>query len=115
MMGIYSATIAMVLVFTIEFGMTEDTNRIFIPCSDTLVQKKDGFTFGLAFAAKESFYVNNVELSPCDKRLALSSKSSQVAMFRPKVDQITLLTINTTSGSFSPACFLFPPVSSNLL
>lgn len=115
MMGIYSAAIAMVLVFTIEFGMTEDTNRIFSPCSDTLVQKKDGFTFGLTFAAKESFYVNNVELSPCDKRLALSSKSSQVAVFRPKVDQITLLTINTTSGSFSPVCFLFPPVSSDLL
>ncbi|GLJ15097.1 hypothetical protein SUGI_0246750 [Cryptomeria japonica] len=101
-MGIHAVAIAIVCVLMIEFVMADDNNRVFSPCSDTLVQKKDGFTFGLAFATRESFFSNNVELSPCDKRLALSSKSSQAAVFRPKVDQISLLTINTTSGSFSP-------------
>lgn len=86
-----------------ELAKADDTNSVFSPCSDTLVQKSDGFTFGIAFAAKESFYTtNSVELSPCDSRLQLSTKNSQIAVFRPKVDEITLLTINTSTGSFSP-------------
>ncbi len=85
-----------------ELAEAEDTNHVFSPCSDTLVQKSDGFTFGIAFAAKDSFYSNNVELTPCDSRLQLSSKSSHLAVFRAKVDEIALLTINTSTGSFSP-------------
>jgi len=85
-----------------ELAEAEDTNQAFNPCSDTLVQKSDGFSFGIAFAAKDSFYANNVELSPCDSRLQLSSKVSHLAVFRAKVDEITLLSINTSTGSFSP-------------
>nr|CAD1819650.1 unnamed protein product [Ananas comosus var. bracteatus] len=40
---------------------------------------------------------------PCDSRLSLSSAgSAQLAVFRPKVDEISLLTVNTTSN-FDPA------------
>lgn len=80
----------------------DDTNHVFDPCSDAKVQKKDGFTFGLAFSSKESFFSNNVQLSPCDSRLSLSGGNSQLAVFRPKVDEISLLSIN--SSNFSPVC-----------
>ncbi|KAE8731134.1 hypothetical protein F3Y22_tig00002840pilonHSYRG00387 [Hibiscus syriacus] len=33
----------------------------------------------------------------CDRRLSLSSSGSRLALFRPKVDEISLLTINTSS------------------
>ncbi|KAI5661032.1 hypothetical protein M9H77_20355 [Catharanthus roseus] len=79
----------------------DDTNHVFDPCSDAKVQKKDGFTFGLAFSSKESFFSNNVQLSPCDSRLSLSGGNSQLAVFRPKVDEISLLSIN--SSNFSPS------------
>lgn len=81
-----------------------DNNHVYSPCRDTTVQKDDGFTFGIAFASKTSFFLNNnasLQLSPCDKRLSLSNSNSQLSLFRPKVDEISLLTINTTS-SFSP-------------
>lgn len=75
-----------------------DTNHAYSPCADAKVQRSDGFTFGIAFASRTSFYINSsVQLSPCDKRLSLSSANSQLAVFRPKVDEISLLTINTTN------------------
>ncbi|KAK3031418.1 hypothetical protein RJ639_036159 [Escallonia herrerae] len=80
-----------------------DTNRVFSPCSDASVQRSDGFSFGIAFSSRTSFFLNNnnsLQLSPCDRRLSLSSSNSQLALFRPKVDEISILTINTTS--FSP-------------
>lgn len=77
-----------------------DSNNVFDPCSDTKVQKNDGFTFGLAFSSKDSFFSNQVQLSPCDSRLSLASGKAKLAMFRPKVDVISLLTIN--SSDFSP-------------
>ncbi|KAI5679659.1 hypothetical protein M9H77_00886 [Catharanthus roseus] len=77
---------------------SSDTNRVYSPCADAAVQKSDGFTFGIAFAARTSFFFNNsVQLLPCDRRLSLSSDNSQVAIFRPKVDEISLLTINTSN------------------
>lgn len=82
----------------IAFG--DDKNTVFDPCSDTTVQKNDGFTFGLAFSSKESFFSNQVQLSPCDSRLPLLGGASQLAVFRPKVDEISLLTINSTT--FNP-------------
>ena len=80
----------------------DNTNDIFSPCSDAKVQKLDGFTFGLAFSIKESFFFNQTQLSPCDQRLSLSSKPAQLALFRPRVDEISLLTIN--SRTFNPVC-----------
>ncbi|KAI4300536.1 hypothetical protein L6164_033905 [Bauhinia variegata] len=78
-----------------------DTNRVYSPCSDTKVDRSDGFTFGIAFASKDKFlYNNSIQLSPCDSRLSLSNSNSQISLFRPKVDEISLLTIN--SSSFSP-------------
>ncbi|OMO77023.1 hypothetical protein COLO4_25401 [Corchorus olitorius] len=75
-----------------------NTNGVYLPCSDTKVQTSDGFTFGLAFSSRESFFFNqSQQLSPCDTRLALSSINSQLAVFRPKVDEISLLTINTST------------------
>lgn len=75
-----------------------NTNSVYQPCSDTKIQRSDGFTFGIAFAGKDNFVFNQShQLSPCDKRLSLSSGSSQLSIFRPKVDEISLLTINTSS------------------
>ncbi|XP_031485797.1 uncharacterized protein LOC116254506 [Nymphaea colorata] len=73
-----------------------DTNNVFQPCLDTLIQKSDGFTFGLAFSPGDSFFSqpDKVQLSPCDGRLGLENSNAQVAVFRPKVDEISLLTIN---------------------
>ncbi|KAJ9554848.1 hypothetical protein OSB04_009462 [Centaurea solstitialis] len=80
---------------------SSDNNHVFSPCADALVEKSDGFTFGIAFAARTAFFFNSsVELSPCDRRLSLSSANSQLSVFRPKVDEISLLTVN--SSSFSP-------------
>ncbi|KAG0473785.1 hypothetical protein HPP92_015136 [Vanilla planifolia] len=78
-----------------------DNNPVFQPCADTKIQRKDGFTFGIAFSDRDSFFFNGTQLSPCDSRLSLASKGAQLAVFRPKVDEISLLTINTTT-SFAP-------------
>jgi hypothetical protein len=77
-----------------------DSNGAYDPCSDTRIQRGDGFTFGLAFAGSGAFFSGSTQLSPCDRRLNLNSPS-QLAVFRPKVDEISLLTVNTTTG-FSP-------------
>ncbi|XP_028102052.1 uncharacterized protein LOC114301293 [Camellia sinensis] len=77
-----------------------DTNHVFDPCLDAKVQRHDGFTFGLAFSTKESFIFNETQLSPCDRRLLLAGSTAQLAMFRPKVDEISLLTLNGTQ--FNP-------------
>lgn len=84
----------------------DDTNPVYEPCSDTKVKINDGFTFGLAFASKETFFFNQTQLSPCDKRLPLNGNAAAaVALFRPKVDEITLLSVNTSS--FKPVCRVF--------
>ncbi|KAJ4970274.1 hypothetical protein NE237_003373 [Protea cynaroides] len=77
-----------------------DTNTVYQPCMDTTVRTGDGFTFGVAFDSYTSFFYNQTQLSPCDQRLGLSSANSQLALFRPKVDEISLLTINTTTNFF---------------
>ncbi|KAL5209929.1 hypothetical protein ABZP36_005552 [Zizania latifolia] len=79
-----------------------DSNGAYDPCSDARIQRGDGFTFGVAFASAGALYPGPVQLSPCDRRLNLASSSAQLATFRPKVDEISLLTINTTTG-FNPA------------
>lgn len=76
---------------------SSDTNNQHSPCGDASVQRSDGFTFGIAFAARTAFYSNSAQLSPCDRRLSLSPANSQIAVFRPKVDEISLLTINTSN------------------
>ncbi|XP_020594914.1 uncharacterized protein LOC110035018 [Phalaenopsis equestris] len=78
-----------------------DENHVFQPCEDAKIQRWDGFTFGLAFSDRDSFFFNGTQLSPCDSRLSLANKGAQLAVFRPKVDEISLLTINTTT-SFAP-------------
>ena len=72
-----------------------DTNDVYNPCSDSKVQRWDGFTFGLAFSSKDSFFYKQIQLSPCDRRLSLSG-NAKLAVFRPKVDELTFLTVNTT-------------------
>ncbi|CAN7107278.1 uncharacterized protein LOC103870308 [Brassica rapa] len=87
-----------------------DDNHVYSPCSDSTVAVGDGFTFGIAFAAKDSFLGTNrsVQYSPCDRRRLSLNGNSELAVFRPKVDEITLLTINTSSSSSS-----YRPDSSN--
>jgi hypothetical protein len=91
-----------------------NTNGVYSPCADTKIQRSDGFSFGIAFSSKESFYYNQShQLSPCDRRLSLASVTSQLALFRPKVDEISLLSINTSS--FYPVPFTSTPFLDDLL
>lgn len=82
-----------------------DTNPVLSPCDDAKINRWDGFTFGLAFSSKEAFFLNENQLSPCDSRLALATKNAQLALFRPKVDEISLLTIDSTA--FNPVYITF--------
>lgn len=97
------AVLAMLLMMMMKTLDADNTNGLYQPCGDTKIQRSDGFTFGIAFSTKDSFYYNqnqSHQLSPCDRRLSLATLNSQLAIFRPKVDGISLLTINTSS--FSP-------------
>jgi hypothetical protein len=92
-----------------------DTNGVYEPCNDARIQRGDGFTFGVAFAGLNSFFSGQTQLSPCDHRLNVAS-SAQLAVFRPKVDEISLLTINTTSGfNLVSARPISSPVSTGFL
>uniref|UniRef100_A0A7N2KN28 Expp1 protein n=1 Tax=Quercus lobata TaxID=97700 RepID=A0A7N2KN28_QUELO len=110
-MAMAMAVLAMLLLLMMTMMKTLDadnTNGLYQPCGDTKIQRSDGFTFGIAFSTKDSFYYNqnlSHQLSPCDRRLSLATLNSQLAVFRPKVDGISLLTINTSS--FSPICINF--------
>jgi hypothetical protein len=87
--------IAMVAMFIAD---ATDTNDVYSPCQDAKVQSGDGFTFGIAFSTKQSFTPDNgPQLSPCDSRLDLAGKGAQLALFRPKVDEISLLTVNRST------------------
>lgn len=99
-LSIPAPILAAMVMMTAVLGLAraDDTNHVYSPCTDTKVQISDGFTFGITFASRSSFfYGNNTQLSPCDSRLSLSNSNSQIAIFRPKVDEISLLTINTSS------------------
>ncbi|PWA74554.1 hypothetical protein CTI12_AA250310 [Artemisia annua] len=93
--------ILIILTLATTSYSSTDNNHVFSPCTDTTVQKSDGFTFGIAFSSRNASFLNSnnstVQLSPCDKRLSLSSLGAQLAVFRPKVDEISLLTINNTN------------------
>lgn len=90
----------MMMMMMKSYAYADDTNIIFSPCDDAKVKKGDGFTFGLAFSTKESFFLDQTQLSPCDSRLALATKNAKLAIFRPKVDEISLLSIDSTN--FNP-------------
>lgn len=100
--SVVELAVVVVAVVTMIMGANAyDTNAVMSPCLDAKVQKSDGFTFGIAFSSRESFFFDQVQLSPCDIRLALPSKKmAQLAIFRPRVDEISLLTIS--SSTFDP-------------
>ncbi|KAE8719372.1 B3 domain-containing protein [Hibiscus syriacus] len=88
-------TTVMVMMMMMMIGaVAGDSNGVYSPCEDAKVQKSVGFTIGLAFSKKEYFSFQNVQLSPCDSRLGLAKKNATLAVFRPKIDEISLLTIN---------------------
>lgn len=110
-LGTWTVMLLLAMVGSIGAG---DTNHAYLPCSDTKVAKSDGFTFAIAFASRNSFFFNNtLQLSPCDRRLSLPNSNSQIAVFRPKVDEISLLTVN--SSSFSPVISLSLSLSYHIL
>ncbi|KAH7675312.1 hypothetical protein IHE45_08G127600 [Dioscorea alata] len=100
LMGTVAAAVvvAALMAMVAEAG---DHNPVFQPCADTKIQRWDGFTLGVALAPRDSFFLNNIQLSPCDSRLSLSGAGAQLAVFRPKVDEISLLTVNTSTSSSS--------------
>ncbi|ESW04499.1 hypothetical protein PHAVU_011G099900 [Phaseolus vulgaris] len=97
-MALKGALWLMMLPLVVVVVIATNTNSVYQPCADSKIQRSDGFTFGIAFSSRDSFFFNqSLQLSPCDHRLSLSSSNSQLALFRPKVDEISLLTINTSS------------------
>ncbi|XP_022148528.1 uncharacterized protein LOC111017155 [Momordica charantia] len=103
MAAMRTATMALAAMMLILVAEGTDTNDVFSPCLDAKVQRSDGFTFGVAFSSKESFFQDQIQFSPCDRRLGLASKNAQLVVFRPRVDQLSLLTINSTT--FNPALY----------
>ncbi|CAN8257889.1 unnamed protein product [Cochlearia groenlandica] len=97
-LGIFITTIMMMDVLV---GASSDNNAVYSPCSDTHISKGDGFTIGIAISSKEAFFLDQIQLSPCDSRLGLAAKMAQLAVFRPKVDEISLLSIDTSK--FNPS------------
>lgn len=88
----------LLLMALVVHSESANTNNVYQPCADTKIQRSDGFTFGIAFSSRDSFFSNQShQLSPCDRRLSLAALNSQLAVFRPRVDQISLLSINTSS------------------
>lgn len=86
----------LLLVMLLGIGARADTNVVYSPCMDTTVLKNDGFTFGLAIGSNYSFFVDRTQYSPCDSRLQGGLSSGHLALFRPKVDEISLLLVNYT-------------------
>lgn len=93
-------TLLFISTFCLSAQSSSDTNHVYSPCSDAKVQRSDGFTFGVVFSPRNATFAmnkkNTVQLSPCDSRLSLSG-NAHIAVFRPKVDEISLLTINTSN------------------
>ncbi|XP_024367251.1 uncharacterized protein [Physcomitrium patens] len=84
------------LLSILSVGARANTNKVYSPCMDATVHKNDGFTFGLAFASNKSFFYNKIQLSPCDSRLAEKLREHKISLFRPQVDEVTLLLVNHT-------------------
>ncbi|TVU44690.1 hypothetical protein EJB05_04139 [Eragrostis curvula] len=105
-----AAAVAVAFAATLlaSFAAGDDGNGVYDPCADATVQRGDGFTFGVAFAGRDAFFNGGVQLSPCDSRLGLANRA-KVAVFRPQVDEISLLTVNgslsdlTSSGGYMVA------------
>ncbi len=77
----------------------EDRNTAFSPCDDTTVLKGDGFTFGLLIGSNASFFLQNnrtTQVSPCSLHPEGNLFSTRLSVFRPKVDEISLLIVNYT-------------------
>ncbi|XP_068655448.1 uncharacterized protein [Aristolochia californica] len=103
-MGARAMVTALVMATVVAVVMgASNSNLVYSPCADAKIQRSDGFTFGIVFAPRTSSFKGQVQLSPCDRQLSLAG-SAQLAIFRPKVDEISLLTINTTS-QFAPERF----------
>jgi hypothetical protein len=95
------AAASLSLMLLISAVHASDQNGVYSPCEDATVQRWDGFSFGVAFASYDSFFSGQTRYSPCDSRLSLQSKNAQLAVFRPKVDEISYLTVNDSAG-FDP-------------
>jgi hypothetical protein len=90
---------ALLLAAAAAASAREDTNGVYEPCADATVQRGDGFTFGVVFAGRDAFSSGGVQLSPCDGRLKLADARVPVALFRPTIDEISLLTVNASDAN----------------
>nr|VDD35643.1 unnamed protein product [Brassica oleracea] len=91
-----TTTIMIMMMVNNLAGALENKVR-YSPCSDTQISKRDGFTVGVAISSREAFFLDQVQLPPCHSRLGLAVKMAPLALFRPNVDEISLLSIDTIS------------------
>ncbi|KAG0577946.1 hypothetical protein KC19_5G193700 [Ceratodon purpureus] len=94
--GCHGWVLLATVLIALSVGAEANANSVYSPCMDTTVLKNDGFTLGLVIASNRSFFLNRVQLSPCDLRLQDSLRDGKIALFRPKVDEISLLLVNHT-------------------
>lgn len=96
-LGKVTTTIMLLMVMVDVLVGALDNNVVYSPCSDTQISKGDGFTIGVAISSKEAFFLDQIQLSPCDSRLGLAAKMAHLSLFRPKTDEISLLSIDTST------------------
>ncbi|KAM1670838.1 hypothetical protein COP1_044406 [Malus domestica] len=81
-----------------------NNSNIYLPCADTTVERSDGFTFGIAFASKDSFQRNRtIAVS-----LQLQAATSTAAAVARKSIIIIICRLKLTSSltaSLSLCCF----------
>ncbi|CAN7048334.1 unnamed protein product [Brassica rapa subsp. trilocularis] len=71
--------------------LCDDWCTEYSPCSDTQISKRDGFIVGVAISSREAFFLDQVQLYPCDSRLGLAAKMAQLVLFRPKIKEVKRL------------------------
>ncbi|KAL3677209.1 hypothetical protein R1sor_027157 [Riccia sorocarpa] len=80
-----------------------DQNTIYDPCNSQPTQIRDAITIGVAFVGDITTWYNNSDvslnvLSPCKSPLADKlTKVGFIALFRPQIDQLSLLNIENSS------------------
>ncbi|GAQ81596.1 hypothetical protein KFL_000850120 [Klebsormidium nitens] len=88
-----------ILLLSLVLGAFADDNPVYNPCGDApAVARGDGFTFAVALGSDPTFWHG---LSPCDPNLVqvpeILPSGTSMAVFRPKVDELSLIRFNNIS------------------
>ncbi|CAI7882794.1 unnamed protein product, partial [Closterium sp. NIES-54] len=97
MAGSYASLLSLsIVIAALVLVQAGDRNTVYDPCKDAdPVQKGDGFSFAIGFGGMSATWNKS---SPCfAETLQILPPGVEVAVFRPKVDELSLLRINNVS------------------